>query len=373
MHNLALELKQGGLEVLAGFAEEWRELLERGSGGDPYARPEWIIAYLRAYSPRARVVALSAKRGGHLCALLPLTWKNGSFAGLPARKLRVPLPMPGSNTPLVLDPDVDEDTTLRALWASLRHFPGWDVLELPSVYENAAVERLCRIASGQGYHTGGWSLLPLPWLPLDGGDMEKLPPGATLRSRLRQAERKLAALGDLRLHVFAKADAGVLQRFYDLEASGWKGREKSAILCDQRSRQFFNEVARESERFHYLSLYFLELSDRLISAHFGLNYRGRYYAPKIAYDEAYRQYRPGHLMVQKILRECVPRGISAYPMGVQEEWKLEWTKQLHQRTFQCIFNQGAWARILFTARFQIRPALKKLIRRPVRPEHAKFV
>src|SRR5437667_3982810 len=115
MHNLALELKQGGLEVLAGFAEEWRELLERGSGGDPYARPEWIIAYLRAYSPRARVVALSAKRGGHLCALLPLTWKKGSFTGIPARKLRVLLPMPVCITPLILDTDIDMHTTLRAL------------------------------------------------------------------------------------------------------------------------------------------------------------------------------------------------------------------------------------------------------------------
>jgi CelD/BcsL family acetyltransferase involved in cellulose biosynthesis len=97
-----------------------------------------------------------------------------------------------------------------------------------------------------------------------------------------------------------------------------------------------------------------------------MSYRGRYYAPKIAYDEAYREYRVGHLILGKIMRDCAEQGIVEYPMGVFEEWKTEWTKESRSRSFQCIFNKGVWGRLLFAARFQIKPRLKKLIRRSPR-------
>jgi Acetyltransferase (GNAT) domain len=132
-------------------------------------------------------------------------------------------------------------------------------------------------------------------------------------------------------------------------------RQRSAIPCDRRSVHFFDEVAREAERFGYLN--------ELISAHFGIIYRGRYYAPKIAYDEAYREYPVGHLILSKIMRDCARQAVVEYPMGVFEEWKTEWTREAPARTFQCIFNKGIRGRMLFAARFQIKPGLKKLMGR----------
>ncbi|HEV2304692.1 MAG TPA: GNAT family N-acetyltransferase [Candidatus Acidoferrales bacterium] len=360
-----MDLQKGGLDVLAGLRAEWQELLQGLSDDDPYSRPEWILAYLRAYSPAAKVISLTAREGGALAAVLPLTLENATFSGLPARKLRVPLPMPGATAELVLAPGVDQDGAVRAFWESLKRLPGWDVLELPSVYEGTPAERLCRLAESDGFRTGSLGMPPMPYIPLGGEpgkgrDTEKLPPSATLRSRLRQAERRLSAQGDLRLRRFEKADPNLLQRFYELEAGGWKGKEKSAILNDPRSRQFFSEAAFEAGKLNYLSFYTLELDGRLLSAHFGLIYKGRYYAPKIGYDEGYRQYRPGHLIVREILRDCAQRGVSEYPMGVLEEWKTEWTKELRTRTFRCIFNKGIWSRALFENCFRLKPSLRRL-------------
>jgi CelD/BcsL family acetyltransferase involved in cellulose biosynthesis len=322
-----------------------------------------MLAHLRAYSPKANVVALSLRQSGNLSLLVPLVAENGIFSGLPARKLRFPLSMPGACSELLMAPDINQEGALDAVWEALKSLPDWDVLELPSVYEKTVMERLSRLAQREGYHTGQWALPPLPWITLTGRDIEKLPPSSTLRSRLRQGERRLNDVGTLSLHTFHRADSGVLQRFYDLEASGWKGQEKSAILCDPRSHQFFSEVAQESEKFGYLVFYFLELDGKLIAAHFGLNYRARYYAPKIAYDENYRQYRVGHLILSKIMRECAKQGIAEYPMGVIEEWKTEWTKESRARAFHCIFNKGARARLLYLTHFRIKPHLKKLMRR----------
>jgi CelD/BcsL family acetyltransferase involved in cellulose biosynthesis len=228
-----VDIHTGGLEILDTLTDEWRELLQQVAADDLYSRPEWLVAHLRAYSPKAKMAALTLRQHGILGAIFPLVLEKGTFGGLPARKLRMPLSVPGACNELMMAPDMDQVTALRAIWDEL---------------------------------------------------------------------------GRLTLRKFQKADPAVLQRFYELEASGWKGQEKSAILCDPRSQRFFDNVAKEAEILGYLALYFLELDGNAISAHFGLNYRGCYYAPKIAYDEKYRQYRVGHLIVSKILRDCAKDG-----------------------------------------------------------------
>jgi len=357
-----MDVHTGGLGILDGLADEWREVLQELSGDDPYARPEWILARLRAYSPNATVVTLTLRRKGKLRIIVPLVLENGTFGGLPARKLRMPLAVPGGRNELLFAPEIGEQVAISTVREALKGFPGWDVLEFPSVYENTTVERLCQVAKNAGYRTGSWGLVPTSYLRFGCDEVEKLPANARLHRQLRQVERKIRTTGDLRLNLHDKADPIPLQRFFDLEASGWKGKEKSAILCDRRSYEFFNQIAKELEKFNYLSLYLLELDSRLISAHFGFYYHGRYYAPKAGYDEGYGEYHPGHLIVKEILRDCIKRGVHEYPMGIQEEWKLRWTKEVQKRTFHCIFNDGVWARTLFATRFQIKPRLKRLLR-----------
>jgi CelD/BcsL family acetyltransferase involved in cellulose biosynthesis len=197
-------------------------------------------------------------------------------------------------------------------------------------------------------------------------DLEKYPLHPKLRSKVRQREKKLAVLGTVRLRRTENNGTHDLQCFYDIEASGWKGKEKSAIASDSRSRQFFDEVAREAERFGHLCLYTLEVDDQPIAAHIGFNYRGRYWAAKSTYDERYSDFAPGHLMVKEILRDCSARGISQYVMGIREDWKMEWTQELQRRSYHCIFNRSPWARLLYTLRFPLRRRLASLkaVRRP---------
>jgi len=110
----------------------------------------------------------------------------------------------------------------------------------------------------------------LTGLPEGKGIKESFPLCPRERSNLRRAERELKALGQVRLRGVERSDPDELERFYRLEASGRKGRERSAILCDRRSVQFFSEVAREAARLNYFSLNMLERDGKLLAARFGL-------------------------------------------------------------------------------------------------------
>lgn len=363
MGELTVEAVSGGIEVIDRLADEWRQFLERANDDPLYWRPEWILAGLRAYSPQAKVVVITVRRDDRLSAILPLVEERSRLAGLPARKLRAPLTTAGVGVDIVCaDSGAGRDRVVAAIWEFLKRRKNWDVLDLPSVMEGAAIGRLAELAKRDSYPAGSWGLPLIAFFAVPQGrsavkDMEKYPRHPKLRSKVRQREAKLAAMGNVRLSRVERDGSVDLQRFYDMEAGGWKGKEKSAIVSDPRSRQFFDEVIREAERFGYLCLYTLELDGKPIAAHIGFTYRGRYWAAKSTYDESCRDYAPGHVIVKAILRDLVTRGITEYVMGVREDWKLEWTQEVRRRNYHCIFNRGLWPRALYTARFPIRRRL----------------
>jgi CelD/BcsL family acetyltransferase involved in cellulose biosynthesis len=366
MTEFVVETARGGLEVLSNLSDEWRGLLGRAENDSPYWRPEWILAALRAFSPEARVFVIAVRHRGSLCAILPLVDERGKFAGLPAHKLRAPLTTAGVGIDIPCSVSgATRDEVFNTIWSAIRNKADWDVLELPSVFEGASIQRLASLAEKDGFAVGRWTLpliasFSIPQGSAGAEELEKYPRHPKLRSKVRQREKKLAALGIVRLRRTERNAATDLQGFYDMEARGWKGSAKSAILCDPRSRQFFDEVVLEAEKLGHLCLYTLELDGKAIAAHIGFTYRDRYWAAKSTYDENYREYAPGHLVVKAILHDCHERGIKEYVMGIREDWKMEWTQNVTRRSYQCIFNRGLWPRFLYTVRFPVRRRLAAL-------------
>jgi len=186
-----------------------------------------------------------------------------------------------------------------------------------------------------------------------------------MRQNLRRRRKKADAYGPLSLDRVDHADPLRLASFYDLENAGWKGREQTAIACDAEARLFYDSIAAVAERFGYFSLYLLKSGDAVIAGHFGLTYNGRYYSPKVAYDESYANYGPGHLIVHDILRECKERGIVEFHfLGPWMDWKAEWTSH-GQRHANCyIFRRGWFGSLLHAAKFEWMTRLRKLARHP---------
>jgi CelD/BcsL family acetyltransferase involved in cellulose biosynthesis len=161
------------------------------------------------------------------------------------------------------------------------------------------------------------------------------------------------------------ADPVALQRFYELEESGWKGRQKTAINSNNAARRFHDEIARAAERFGYFSLYLLEFGDQVAAGHFGLTYGGRYYTPKVAYDEKLAAYGPGHLIVDAVLQDCLNRGVQEFDfLGPSMDWKLEWTQQVRRHSDCYVFRRGPFGAVLYTAKFKVHVAMRGVARHP---------
>jgi CelD/BcsL family acetyltransferase involved in cellulose biosynthesis len=104
----------------------------------------------------------------------------------------------------------------------------------------------------------------------------------------------------------------------------------------------------------------LEFNGELIAAHFALTYRDRCYSPKVAFNEKYRQFAPGHLIISEMLRDCAARGIRGYDItGQDQNWKMKWTATTLGVNHHFIFK-GSLGRLAYKVHATF-PLAKRLV------------
>jgi CelD/BcsL family acetyltransferase involved in cellulose biosynthesis len=338
---LAVHSYSGGAEVVDELADEWRELCTEAAEDQPFYRPEWIRAYLRAFVPRARVLLIAVRLGGRLRLLLPLLEERGTFCKVPVRRLRVPVNFYAGRFDAICIAGPEGEAAILAAWKYLKELRGWNLLHLRDCLEASVVSRLAQLAEANGLRTMKIEDKPSPYVPVpaDPKLLQQLPINARLRRQLRQIRRQIAEQGlFLKLDRVETADQNALARFFELEASGWKGQNRSSILASG-TKLFFEEIAESAARFGYFALYMLELNGKLIAAHYGFTLRDCYYSAIVAYDESFKQFSPGHLIIEEIVRDCAARGIARYDTtGQDQEWKMRWTTETRPLNHHFVFR-----------------------------------
>jgi CelD/BcsL family acetyltransferase involved in cellulose biosynthesis len=378
--KLSVRVQRGGRELVEQIAGEWRRLCDESGDEEVFYRPEWAQAYLQAFEPKAEVVILSAWSGERLRGILPLVRRRAVMSGLPTVQLTLPANVHSLRASLTVCPGEEGAAVLNALWQAARNLPHWDVLDVANVVEGSALYRLVALAQADGYRTARKRTSQTLYLPIavssDASPVSSIskksgaqPPWLAgtrpkFRSHLRRAKRQLEEQGTLQVRNYSAADPEALEKFYALEASGWKGAEGTAIKCHPATRQFYDAVAQAAARDGYLSLDFLELNGKPIAGHFGFNLRGRYFLAKAGYDEAFRRHGPGQLLVNEILSQTRERGLREFDFVGPATWdESRWAsaRRTNYRVF--IFRKSFYGALLYAARIAARDIARKLLGR----------
>jgi CelD/BcsL family acetyltransferase involved in cellulose biosynthesis len=118
------------------------------------------------------------------------------------------------------------------------------------------------------------------------------------RRKLKMKERKLAENGSIEYDVLAPR--GDIERwlaeFLTLEASGWKGKEATAMQSSPEGRRYFESVIRAAFDRNQLEMLALRLNGNPIAMKCNLVCGDAGFCFKIAYDERYAKQSPGMLL-----------------------------------------------------------------------------
>jgi CelD/BcsL family acetyltransferase involved in cellulose biosynthesis len=376
--KLAVRVQTGGVELIGQLAAGWQRLCDESFGGEIFYRPEWMLAYLNAFAPKAQVTVISAWAGERLRGVLPLMSERAWIAGLPATQLTIPASVHCFRVGLAICPGEEGREVLRLLWQAMKALPDWSVFDVSNIMEGNGIDQLVALARADGFPVARKRTSQTLYLPIvapagkDKNDKKKdknddQPPWMSgtrpkFRSHLRRSRRQLEEQGTLVLKHFSTADPVALESFYDLEGSGWKGAEGTAIKCDPRLRQFYDSVAQAAAAAGYLSLDFLELNGQPIAGHFGFNFRGRYLLSKAGYNEEYRRYGPGQLLVNEILNETPQRGLYEFDFVGPATWdESRWASARRTSYRIFIFRKSWYGELLWELRISVRALLQRLL------------
>ena len=121
---------------------------------------------------------------------------------------------------------------------------------------------------------------------------------------LRRLRRKLEAFGTVAFRT-AKTPSEAneaLERFFALEASGWKGRSGTALIQDAGRSTFVRSMLRDLSLSGKIRVDGLYAGDALVAGAISLVSGGTVAFWKIAYDETFARFSPGVLLTQELTR-----------------------------------------------------------------------
>jgi len=296
---------------------EW-DRLALAAGAPPFLRPGWISAWWDAFGVGTMEI-LTARREGSLVGVLPLSSHRGTVFA-PANW----------HTPEFGAVAVDEAAMLALYEAALRSRPRR--LDLSFLAAEAADAKSLE-AAGNGYRLNSRIMMRSPYVPVEGAwDAYWSSLSKNLKKTVRRCRNRLADRGEVEIEVNEGRQGldALLAEGFRLEASGWKGEQKTAIVSQPETRRFYEEMCRWAADAGILRLAFLRVGGEAVAFNLSLEAGSRHYLLKPGHDAALDSLGPGTVLTAEMVERSFALGLTAYEfLGHADRYKLRWTEACH--------------------------------------------
>src|SRR4028119_1157822 len=356
----------GGVEVIEKIFDEWTELCEEGACNEPFFRPEWFVAFVENFEKE--ILLLTVRSGGKLRAVLPLVKRKGNLHGVPVRSLEAVYNLNTQRFDLIHGADESErKEIIEAVWKEIKRQSKWQILEMRLVKNDSWLNDLLALAESQNYRTGIWQMDSAPFVVLpQGEDKEKLINEyfSGLKKHFRQdLKRRLNRLkeqGAVEFVVTRGYQSELMQKYFELEARSWKGRGGTAVACDPRVVKLHDDFARAVGAQNALSIYELKLDGKTIAMSVNILFNRKTIFWKTSFDEEYKRFSPGHLLIKEFLADAIRNDSSELDMlSPATDYKKVWASGEHEHAALYVFKPGILGSLLWNWKFSVISRLRK--------------
>jgi CelD/BcsL family acetyltransferase involved in cellulose biosynthesis len=295
-------------------------------------RHEWFLACAKAFCPPGKLAVITVKTDGEITAIAPLTLMErggieviellgGSFLNEPSGLIY--------KDEESLEELVEAILRLRKPMLLSRLSPETPELASLKGLSNKRIMYTIRDTSGT------------PWLPTN-TSWSQFEAGisASRRASLRRAKRRAEEAGSVSFEILSPHPGKLgtlLEEILRVEAAGWKGRDKTAILSDERIRRFFNHYSVEAARLGILRFCFMKIDSKVVAVQIAIEHSNRFWVLKIGYDEGWARCSPGMLLMHETIRYAFERGLESYEfLGSDQPWLHIWARGVRR----CVSYRG---------------------------------
>ncbi|HEY7187505.1 MAG TPA: GNAT family N-acetyltransferase [Vicinamibacterales bacterium] len=316
----------------------------------------WIASWLAAFDSRDSFF-LCAYEDGRVAALAALRQVSETWQGC---RLRIVQSLSNIETyrfDFLSEGRVD---VVEHIWRALCASELADVIRIDSVPEGSpTLAAGLSVARQQGWRAVLEPTFLTPWRAFTAAWDREL--SSKFKANLRHRERRLARRGAISFDV-ATGECGAssaIETFYRIEASGWKGQQRTAVMHQPRVKQLYDGMIAGAG--DDLLIPILSVNNTPVAAQV-LRLRGRIlFLLKTAYDEAFSECAPGQLITARVIQYGVEHGLAALDFLADNlPWKAEWATGFLQHHRLLLFAPTLTGRYAYWARYGIRDQVKKV-------------
>jgi hypothetical protein len=323
-----------------------------------------VSAWIEQFAPDRRIAAVLVEEGQQAVAALPLVEQRwGQFVlvgGLPANEW-------ATHGDLLWDPRVGPAAIEALIEALGRRLP-WPLVSLSPV----ALEAPQWAAFFEAAARVGWSLhRQTRWrtgvVDVQGSwaDYESALGRDHRRNRRRNSQALDKAGGgelDLRTEFTAAEVSRLVREGFEVEDRSWKGAAGTSVLRTPGMFEFFERSALSAAALGCLELAFLRHAGRPIAFGYGWQAKDTHFLPKVGYDEGFKQFGPGQLLVMRWLERLFAGGRRQTLdfWGELAPWTESWSTRSYAVGRIVAAGPSRLGRSLVYAYENWRPRLKRL-------------
>ncbi len=361
-----------GMEGLETICNAWEDVVLGMDHRRFFHLWEWYHSYLACLEPDSNAMMFFLFKKGEIpAAIFPLQFTKISLGGM---KLRA-LAFPSHNHLLLCDLICHRDALHLPLFQLLSEYlrkqnQSWDLVQLPHMLEDACAIQVINNHPPSRFllrHDGRCDFLDAT------GTYDSFLSclSKNFRRNLKRARQYLDELPGVRF-TFTQNGPELEERFeafMDVEASGWKGALGSgtAIKLHPSLRCFYRTLARTLSPCGRVSINTLSTDGKCIAAQFCIRLDNTVYILKIGYDEGYKRYAPGNLLVdlfvKKSMGDCTIESIN---LITDAEWHVDWRPKAYDKSTLYLFNATPAGLIGFVI-LKAYPILKKHYQAHIQP------
>lgn len=310
------------LADLEAVRAEWSALCDRCPAVTPFQRPEWLIAWWRAFRPAEPWVVL-LRREGRLAGVAPFLFYSNDLNG-GERTVAFLGGGVSDYLDVVLDPEI-RGAAAEALFGLLAERTGrWQVCDFEPLPPDSPLLQ-AQAPLGWGAEAEPRDVCPVLRLPSRLEDLGQVVPARQL-SNLRKYRRKAEAAGGLRTEV-ADEDGWeeALETLIRLHESRWASQGQPGVLQGEALHTFHREAAQGFLARGALLLIALRLEDDTVAALYGFQEGSTVFCYLQGFEPRFEKLSPGVMVVGAAVEEAVQRGARSLDfLRGKEEYKYRW-------------------------------------------------
>ena len=314
---------------LRAHAAAWDDLWDRSEAKAPMARAAFVAHWIEFFAPNSQFRAVVVEQEGRFIAALPLVVERVKHV---LKVLMLPSNHWASNGDLLLDPSIDQDAALDVLLAALsrRSQPLFWFDRV--AYDEPHWLKFKAAARRAGWLVSRREAYRIAQIEI-GDDFEAYEStlSSAHRRNCRSRAKSLEKAGGEQAVVYRQGDAAeldaIVRRGFEVEDRSWKGAEGTSVLKSPGMLEFYQTEARLAAELGHLDLSFLEHRDRAVAFAYTFYAKGTYFEIKLGYDDEFKKYGPGHLLLRHKLRRLFadPQAELFDCRGPVLPWILNWT------------------------------------------------